>query len=172
MPANSATRRSVTSPQRPRACGERSAVESVAVSRASVCTCSPRLPIGLLARTLQFPDLCLQAAQRIGQRLDHASDGAFDGGLFLRQVARHFNARGFERGARGVQERALIGSQRGVGERLKGLGQFRDASFSEVFGCFQARHTRPHPKTGNQAAGQQTGEEGKPGHHAHQDRSF
>ena len=90
MPAISTTRRSWISPQRPRVCGERSAVTRLRVSFWS-CSC-PRWScghllvqplVGALALELHLPEPALVAGQRLAQRVEQLRDRL----LALGQVA-------------------------------------------------------------------------------------
>ena len=82
MPAISTTRRSWISPQRPRVCGERSAVTRLRVSfcscswpRCSCATFSLRPFVGALALHLDLLQPHLIAGQRLAQRAQELGDG-------------------------------------------------------------------------------------------------
>ena len=71
----------------------------------------------LLPRGLDFPRLRVQPPQRFAQRAHHA----LNGGLLLGQISADLCANGIEGGPRGLQKRRLVGSQRGIRQRLESL---------------------------------------------------
>ena len=97
---------------------------------------------GLLTRAFQFANVDFQPLERLAQRPHHA----LDGGLLLGQLARDLRAGGLQGGARCIQERTLIGPQRGIGQRPEGFAQLRRGLVGELLGGFQTSQPRPHPQ--------------------------